>query len=646
MAEEGIGASKLGEAHVEVRAPTTALQKDLQRARKDTEAATGGMKKGFKDVDTAVVQSTRALLGLRGTIGTIIAIPLIQHLVGQFRQMADAVEDIGIKARTVGLSASEFQKLTYAARQADVSTEELNTALAFFAKGLGQAQAGVGPMVETLKRIDPELAKQIKTAKNMQEALNIAADAVESLSNAEDRAAVVTNLFGRSGIGMARLFGSGAEALRKFGNEAERAGQVLSDSDIEKGGKLSDSFTEAAAAINVSFKRALIEIAPILVKTIDLITQLATVLNDTSEAGRNSRISAAKSNIDRLNEEVLQLEERLANAQAATGMSGAIQRFATGGTEQQIQSRLKQIEELRNRIIELSKPESTPKSDKLDPNAKPGRRLAPTVDPKELSEAQQKLRDFREKYLQETEQFSLLAQQQFDNELLRFKEMLDKKLISEEEFTEVRIKMADLTARKMKEAFEKEFKDLLEAGRTVASDLESAFGQWVETGKFDVREMVRSMLVDLAKLQFRKGVIEPLVGGGSSPGGGLLGSLFSGQGFKFHGGGKVGSGGQPIMINPALWASAPRLHDGLMPDEYRAVLQKGETVIPKGQSIAGTKVEVHNYSGAPVREEQSNEGGVDIRKIIIGTVNEAMGAGKFDTPMRGRYGGRVQTRKT
>jgi hypothetical protein len=65
---------------------------------------------------------------------------------------------------------------------------------------------------------------------------------------------------------------------------------------------------------------------------------------------------------------------------------------------------------------------------------------------------------------------------------------------------------------------------------------------------------------------------------------------------RHHGGGVIGidspfsTGMQPSY----LWDSAPRLHSGLMPDEYRAVLQKNESVLTPAQMKA-----VGNNSNVP-----------------------------------------------
>jgi len=55
---------------------------------------------------------------------------------------------------------------------------------------------------------------------------------------------------------------------------------------------------------------------------------------------------------------------------------------------------------------------------------------------------------------------------------------------------------------------------------------------------------------------------------------------------QFHDGGVVGRGGVPRMAPAALFVNAPRFHTGLASDEFPAILQRGETVIPAGGSIA------------------------------------------------------------
>ncbi len=93
---------------------------------------------------------------------------------------------------------------------------------------------------------------------------------------------------------------------------------------------------------------------------------------------------------------------------------------------------------------------------------------------------------------------------------------------------------------------------------------------------------------------------------------------FSALGSLFHSGGVVGTTAVPSRSLPAaVWAAAPRLHGGLMPDEFPAILQRGETVLPRGSA-----------PGAVVVQPQ-----VDIK--IYNEIGEAMAVKRQQTSVDG-----------
>jgi hypothetical protein len=89
--------------------------------------------------------------------------------------------------------------------------------------------------------------------------------------------------------------------------------------------------------------------------------------------------------------------------------------------------------------------------------------------------------------------------------------------------------------------------------------------------------------------------ISGMFGGGS--GGGYDAALgkWSSSGIPYHhAGGIVGDPTTPRKSVPDwLFHFAPRLHSGLAPDEFPAILQRGERVIPKGGQAGGQAVIVN-----------------------------------------------------
>jgi hypothetical protein len=129
--------------------------------------------------------------------------------------------------------------------------------------------------------------------------------------------------------------------------------------------------------------------------------------------------------------------------------------------------------------------------------------------------------------------------------------------------------------------------------------MEDALVQFVQNGKLDFRSLIDSIEADLIRLAVRQAITGPLsqgLGNAMSAGGGgfdLFSMFGGGSGMFFHKGGVVGRDGVPGRIPASYFRGAPRHHSGLAPDEVPAILQKGETVIPKGKGGGNTFINMN-----------------------------------------------------
>ncbi|WP_461307656.1 phage tail tape measure C-terminal domain-containing protein, partial [Albidovulum sp.] len=113
---------------------------------------------------------------------------------------------------------------------------------------------------------------------------------------------------------------------------------------------------------------------------------------------------------------------------------------------------------------------------------------------------------------------------------------------------------------------------------------ENAIGDFVKSGKLNFRDLVTSLIADLARLAARRFILGPLAG--------ALGGILGGAGGMFakvlHAGGVVGAGGPTRMVPALAFAGAPRMHAGgwagLRPDEVPAILQRGERVLSRREA--------------------------------------------------------------
>ena len=150
---------------------------------------------------------------------------------------------------------------------------------------------------------------------------------------------------------------------------------------------------------------------------------------------------------------------------------------------------------------------------------------------------------------------------------------------------------------------------------------ENALGEFVKSGKLNFRDLVTSMLADMAKLGARRFLLGPLAGvlSGFMPGlAGLSASVL-------HAGGVVGAGGANRMVPAMAFAGAPRMHSGgwagLRSDEVPAILQKGERVLSRREAASygqGVTVNIIARDAESFRQSRAQIGADIARAVAMG----------------------------
>jgi len=194
--------------------------------------------------------------------------------------------------------------------------------------------------------------------------------------------------------------------------------------------------------------------------------------------------------------------------------------------------------------------------------------------------------------------------------------------------------------------------DMVASGITQLVDgVGDAFGQWASGAKSfkdafkDMARSVVSSLISMIAKQMIFNALQNSQGKGGS-GGGWFSSIL---GFLKHTGGVGQREGDGTRALPAFaYNNAPRLHQGLLPGEYTAILKDDEGVFtPKQMSALGKRsntanvqVNVINQTGTKVKAKQSQPKW-DGKKQVIGIILEAVqeNKGGFRNNMRAALGG-------
>jgi len=201
---------------------------------------------------------------------------------------------------------------------------------------------------------------------------------------------------------------------------------------------------------------------------------------------------------------------------------------------------------------------------------------------------------------------------------------------AEEKLRETSNKMIDLsqhTAESMADNVSDLFFDVITGQFTSLEEYATAV----------LRSIARAMSDMMAKLAV-EGAAKGLGGLWSSSSSHTTPVPESQLGVEFHTGGIVGQTAARTRSMPAgTWDHAPRFHGGLLrADEYPAILQRGETVLPAGMRAGGgavaaqaPQVEIHIYTDGEEKRVTRQETSFDGVKTVCELWLEGYNSGRF-----------------
>jgi lambda family phage tail tape measure protein len=218
----------------------------------------------------------------------------------------------------------------------------------------------------------------------------------------------------------------------------------------------------------------------------------------------------------------------------------------------------------------------------------------------------------------------------YAQEIAKLKELLDAGAISQEVYNRAvaNAEKQQLAARKDAQAGAiRAFNAYREQGEDAAAAVEKAFTDAMGAtedaivnlvmsggdGLKSLADLANSVVAEITRMAVKQAITGPLfsaiggsMGGG---GGGFLDSIF---GMLFHEGGTVGEGLPKRRAVPAhVFIGAPRYHGGgiagLKPGEIPAILERGETVLPKNQKMGGASTIIMNISTPDANSFRSSQ---------------------------------------
>jgi molybdopterin converting factor small subunit len=240
-----------------------AIHERITRMTAPIRALGARMVDSFKGVGSALSGVTSAIGGLLSKIPLVggIIVGTAGAAVAGLMSLVDGYDELGDKAEEAGVSVDFLAQLRYAAEKSGASVEQLDGGLKGFVTSLGQAKAGSGRMAAFLNQVSPALLKQLKAAKNNEEAFGLLAAAMEKIKDPAKRAALAQKTLGDASL--APLLARGAKGIEELrARYAELAGSQ--EEAVEKSGEVDDAMKDLRASTD-GIKAALVTgLAPAL----------------------------------------------------------------------------------------------------------------------------------------------------------------------------------------------------------------------------------------------------------------------------------------------------------------------------------------------------------------------------------------------
>lgn len=176
--------------------------------------------------------------------GFVAAIPAA--LFATVRAVAD-VGDAALKtSQKIGVPVEAFQRLTYAAKLADLSQEGLTTSLKFLSRNLVDASEGGKETAEAFKKLGLDPKKYLKDTEG---AIIAIADRVAAMPDGAEKTALSLKLLGKSGIEAIPFLNQGGTAIKEMGEEAELFGLIIREQATKQSEHFNDNLTRMGSIV-------------------------------------------------------------------------------------------------------------------------------------------------------------------------------------------------------------------------------------------------------------------------------------------------------------------------------------------------------------------------------------------------------------
>lgn len=199
--------------------------------------------KGLQGMKTKFDRFGKSLTRTASTFATGIGAALAGGFAMAARSAINHGDDIAKTAKRIGISAEEYQKLTFAIRRSGGANEDAEKQYRRMAAIIDDLKNGLSTAVRSFK--DMGLSYDDLKNKSPEQQFDTIVDALNKVQDASTRVALAQDVFGRSGTRLLPLLAD----YRELKQEAEELGAVISNDAIRAAEEFKDATENLKTAL-------------------------------------------------------------------------------------------------------------------------------------------------------------------------------------------------------------------------------------------------------------------------------------------------------------------------------------------------------------------------------------------------------------
>lgn len=637
---------------VSLEARLRSYEKAIEKAQKDTNQRMRGietaLKRPQKEMDRVGQAAQRleqrmgrmsksfgadAFAGLRaGAMAALAPILSVSAALGTARRALADFSKTGDVAQRLGVDVERLQELRFAAEQSGMAVDNFDVAFRRFIRRSAEAAQGGGAAKGAFEELGISLRDSNGRLKDSDKLLGEVADALQKVENPADKLRLAFKMFDTDGASMVNVLSRGSAGLDEFAQKARELGVVVDRQLIAKSQEMAQQLETATTVVDLQFKQALIDLAPVLIRTAELAARLASGISglvDSMKAVGDRSMRNLQTRRDELRDLLDKPGWQQSGIFAMRRSSGLpVQNADEARAEiDRINQELvkRWVDSNRARLTGEAKPTVLPTIDVSDTDTGGGgragsRNAAAEAAIREAEAVRKLIADLEA----ERAQVGMSSTEKRIATTLRQANVDAASEEGKQIAALIRQIEAETEALKRNEEAQKARTQALENLFEMGGDALVS----IADGSLKAEDALKRLIVQLALAAAQAALL------GSGPLAGFFGGgLFGGRapemagsvlGFIRHGGtSNMQPGGAGRMVPASTFAGAPRFHTGLKGNEIAAILERGEAVLTQRQAnrTAG-------FMQAATASMKSGGGGyVDNRRINIDARGAQQGVG-------------------